>query len=60
MARQILASRPAPGFERVYPPGHLEAEAEARARVEGIALNAVTLEALAAEARHLGLDPGTL
>ena len=60
VARQILASRPAPGFERVYPPGHLEAEAEARSRVEGIPLNAVTLEALAAEARRLGLDPGSL
>lgn len=53
--RQLRSSRLAPGFERVYAPGGLEAETEARYRAEGIPLNAATLEGLARAAARVGV-----
>lgn len=54
--RQIRNSRPAPGVERVYAPGHLEAETEERYRREGIPLNAATLQGIVQTAVQLGFD----
>jgi len=53
--RQLRSSRLAPGFERVYAPGGLEAETEARYRAEGIPLNDATLEGLARAAARVGV-----
>ena len=44
----------APGTERVLVPGEIERETEARRRVEGIPINAILREELAALARELG------
>ena len=44
--RQIRGGRRAEGVERIYAPGGLEADTEARYRREGIPLNAVTLAGL--------------
>jgi LDH2 family malate/lactate/ureidoglycolate dehydrogenase len=54
---EIHQCRLAPGHERVYAPGELEAIAEARYLAEGIPLNAETLADLAEAARNLGIDP---
>ena len=55
--RQIRQSRPAPGVERIYAPGELEAELEARYRAEGIPLNDATLAGIASAAERLDVDP---
>jgi LDH2 family malate/lactate/ureidoglycolate dehydrogenase len=60
IARQVRDSRRAPGVERIWPPGHLEADTEARYRRGGIPLADATLADLAAAARGLGLDPAPL
>ena len=57
IVRQIRQSRPAPGVERIYAPGELEAELEARYRREGIPLNDATLSGIAAAAERLEVDP---
>jgi len=56
--RQIQQSSTAPGFERVYPPGHLEAQQ--RYRQEGIPLNPQTLAELAKTAKELDVDASAL
>jgi len=53
--RQIRTSAPAPGFDRCYAPGELEAETEREYRRNGIPLNAETLAGLDACERALGL-----
>lgn len=58
--RQIHACRRAPGVERVYAPGEIEFETEARCRREGIPLNDVTLRDIRDTAAALGIDTGTL
>jgi LDH2 family malate/lactate/ureidoglycolate dehydrogenase len=58
--RQIRAGRRAPGVDRVYPPGHLEAETARRYADEGIPLTDATLADLERAARELGCDPGAL
>ena len=57
IVRQIRQSRPAPGVERIYTPGELEAELEARYRAEGIPLNDATLDGIASAAERLDVDP---
>ncbi len=57
---QLRACRRAPGVERVYAPGELEAETEARYRADGIPLTAATLEGVIAAARELGVDASAL
>jgi len=52
--RGIQGSRLAPGFERVYAPGGLEAEIEARYRREGVPLNDATLDGLTRAAARVG------
>jgi LDH2 family malate/lactate/ureidoglycolate dehydrogenase len=58
--RQIRASRRAPGVDRVYPPGHLEAETAQRYADEGIPLADATLADLARAARALDCDTAAL
>jgi LDH2 family malate/lactate/ureidoglycolate dehydrogenase len=58
--REIRASRPAPGVERVRLPGELAAETAARYRREGVPLTTSTVEALTAVAEKAGLDTGSL
>lgn len=53
---QIRNGRRAPGIERIYAPGELEAETAARYRQTGIPLNNATLADLAAVAGRLGVD----
>jgi LDH2 family malate/lactate/ureidoglycolate dehydrogenase len=54
--RQIHASRTAPGVDRILVPGERAAEAEKRARAEGVVLAPATRKALAGIARRLGAD----
>ena len=60
IVRQIRGSKKAPGCERIYAPGELEAETERRYRQDGIPLNSVTLEGIRQSARELGIDPSSL
>lgn len=53
--RQIHACRTAPGFDRVYAPGELEAARAAEYTAQGIPLNAVTLADLRRAAAGLGV-----
>ena len=53
---QLRTGRRAPGVERVYAPGELEAETEARYRADGIPLTAATLADIVTAARELGID----
>ncbi|MEM9602854.1 MAG: Ldh family oxidoreductase [Pseudomonadota bacterium] len=54
---RLKATPTAPGVEAVHYPGELEAGAEARHRVEGIALPDATVLALNREAALLGVPP---
>lgn len=54
--QQIRSGRKAPGFNRIYFPGELEAETEAKYRKEGIPLNEDTLKGIAVAAERLGID----
>jgi LDH2 family malate/lactate/ureidoglycolate dehydrogenase len=56
LVREIRTSRPAPGVDRVYAPGEMEAETERRYRKEGIPLNAETLRGLRAMAAQVGVE----
>jgi LDH2 family malate/lactate/ureidoglycolate dehydrogenase len=56
VVRQIREGPRASGVERIYPPGHLELETEARYRREGIPLNAATVEGFRAEAARHGVE----
>jgi LDH2 family malate/lactate/ureidoglycolate dehydrogenase len=56
VVRQIRTSRPAPGADRVYAPGELEADTERRYRAEGVPLNAETLRGIRAMAARVGVD----
>lgn len=60
VVRQLHASPPAPGHERAYSPGALEAEFESRYRLEGIPLNDATIGGITAAARALGVDAAAL
>ena len=60
VVREIHGCRRAPGVERLYVPGELEAETEARYRKEGIPLNEETLAGIAAAAGQVGADPAAL
>jgi LDH2 family malate/lactate/ureidoglycolate dehydrogenase len=53
MVRQIRTGRRAPGVERLYAPGGLEAELEHEYRRAGIPLNDATLDGLRSVAREL-------
>lgn len=54
--RQIRNGRKAPGFDRIYSPGELEAETEIKYRKEGIPLNEDTLKGIITTAEQLGVD----
>jgi LDH2 family malate/lactate/ureidoglycolate dehydrogenase len=56
VVRQIRTSRPAPGVDRVYSPGQLEAETERQYRADGIPLNAETLRGIRAIAARVGIQ----
>jgi LDH2 family malate/lactate/ureidoglycolate dehydrogenase len=58
--RQIRHGRRAAGVDRIYAPGELEYENEARHRRDGIPLNDATLAGIAAAAEALGLDASAL
>ncbi|MFN3325483.1 MAG: Ldh family oxidoreductase [Bryobacteraceae bacterium] len=55
--RQIRSGRTAPGVDRIYAPGGLEAETEARYRAEGIPLNDITIAGIFGAARQVGIEP---
>jgi LDH2 family malate/lactate/ureidoglycolate dehydrogenase len=57
--RQIHESRRVPGVERIYAPGDLEFETEARYRAEGIPLNDLTIRDIKAVAERLGVEMGS-
>ena len=57
IVRQVRTSRLAPGFDRVYAPGELEAETERAYRTEGIPLNQETLRGLAVVAQRVKISP---
>ena len=54
--RELYACRLAPGFERIYAPGELEFQTDQAYRREGIPLDDITLQQLAAAASSLGID----
>lgn len=54
--RQIHAARRAPGVERLYAPGEIEAERRATYLRDGIPLNVVELQDLATVARRMSVD----
>jgi LDH2 family malate/lactate/ureidoglycolate dehydrogenase len=58
--RQLRESRRAPGVERLYSPGELEAETAARHERDGIPLNKVTLGGIVDAASQLGVDAAAL
>ncbi len=55
IVRQMRSGRRAPGVDRLYVPGELEAEFEAHRMRDGIPLNDATLADLAAAARRFGV-----
>jgi LDH2 family malate/lactate/ureidoglycolate dehydrogenase len=59
IVRQIRTSSRAPGVDRIWAPGGLEADIERRYRREGIPLNEETLKGLRETARRLGVRPLT-
>jgi LDH2 family malate/lactate/ureidoglycolate dehydrogenase len=54
--RQLRACRRAPGFDRIYAPGELEALNREAYRRDGIPLNAVTLADLRRAAGEIGIE----
>lgn len=54
--RQVRDSRRAPGTERLFTPGEIEAELERDYRAGGIPLNVETLAGIAQAAARLGVD----
>lgn len=60
IVREIHACRRAPGVERLYAPGELEAETEIRYRREGIPLNEDTLAGITAAAAQVGAGAAAL
>lgn len=58
LARQFNATQLAPGVDRVYLPGALEAEIAARNRDLGIPLNEETVGLIESAARQLGVSVG--
>lgn len=58
IVEQISSSRTAPGVTRVYSPGELEADLQARYAAEGIPLNNETLGTIRNAARRIGIDLG--
>ncbi len=57
---EVHDSRRAPGVERLFVPGELEAETERLYRRDGIPLNDETLSAITGAAADLGVDAGAL
>lgn len=60
IVQQIRNSKPAPGGEKIYPPGGLEAETERHHRLHGIPLSAETVQGLLECAAQSGIDTGGL
>jgi L-2-hydroxycarboxylate dehydrogenase (NAD+) len=60
VVRQIRGSKKAPGCDRIYAPGELEAETEICYRKEGIPLNSATLDGISQTAHELGIDASPL
>jgi|RhiMethySRZTD1v2_1073278.scaffolds.fasta_scaffold13078_5 LDH2 family malate/lactate/ureidoglycolate dehydrogenase len=60
VVRQIRNGRKAPGVDRIYAPGGLEAETERGYRREGIPLNDATLEGISLSAAELGVDASAI
>ena len=58
--RQVRDSRRADGVARLYVPGDMEADIEARYRHDGIVLSRAAIDAVAAAAARLGLPPDSL
>jgi LDH2 family malate/lactate/ureidoglycolate dehydrogenase len=58
--RQIKASRPGPGVERLSLPGEHAAETERRQRAEGVPITEGTRQALLSVARRTGVDAAML
>jgi len=58
--REIHQSRRAPGVERIYSPGELEADTERRYRSDGIPLTTETLAGVVNTATELGVDASSL
>jgi LDH2 family malate/lactate/ureidoglycolate dehydrogenase len=56
VAHEVHASRRAPGVDRLYVPGELEAETARLYAAEGIPLNDTTLDGLRQQAAKLGVD----
>lgn len=56
IARQIRASRLAPGFDAVFSPGQLEADTRRRYLAAGIPLNPNTIDGLTACAASVGVE----
>ncbi|MEQ9333575.1 Ldh family oxidoreductase [Thalassobaculum sp.] len=60
LVRQYRGSRRADGVERLYLPGEIEAELEARNRRDGVPLNDGTVALIAAAGEQLGVDVSAL
>jgi len=60
IVREYNATRLAEGFDRVYVPGALEAEIEARYRRDGIPLNEQTIAGIVKAAEEVGADASAL
>jgi LDH2 family malate/lactate/ureidoglycolate dehydrogenase len=58
--REYRSTRLAPGVERVWVPGEMEAELERRQREEGVPLNAATVQDIRDVAAQLGVDAAAL
>ena len=60
LIREYKATRLAPGIERVWVPGEMEAELEQRQLTEGVPLNEATVSGILAAATALGVDANAL
>jgi hypothetical protein len=58
--REYRSTRLAPGIERVFVPGEMEAELERRQRAEGVPLNEATVQGVRDVAAGLGVDASAL
>jgi LDH2 family malate/lactate/ureidoglycolate dehydrogenase len=60
LIREYKGTRLATGVERVWLPGEMEAELEARQRTEGVPLNEATITGILEVAAELGVDASAL
>lgn len=58
--REYRSTRLAPGFERVFVPGEMEADLERRQREQGVPLNEATVQGIRDAAVRLGVDATAL